>query len=400
MQSFLKSEPITRAPDASERAVILGFGGRFTDELLSGLPDVLMPTLRAQFGLSYTDISFLDLALRYVGAVIEPVAGLLIDVWRRRWLLGWGAAALGLSVILMGLAPNFLFLLAAFVVYGLGSGPLAHTADVVLVEAHPGAPERIFARATMLDAFGALLSPLSVTLAIAAGVSWRWLLVTLGLSSLGYALILFRTRFPAPANGQHEQQSTLLANLRHNLRVVFASRNVWRWLAFLFVFEILETPLTFKTVWLNEQAGMSQGLIGLYRAFEMAVDLLSLFYLDSWLARSNYRRILQRANIALFLLIPLWLLTPGVLFRFLLALPLNFFFAVYWPIGRAQSLISSPGRAGAVTAVSSLFGLAPLSLLFGLLAERITLTAATLWVSLTALLLLALITRHLPNQHD
>ena len=380
--------------------MLLGLGGRVADELLSGLPDVLMPTLRAHFGLTYTQISLLDLALRYVAALVEPAAGLLIDVWHRRWLMAWGAAGVGLSIMLLGLAPNFLFLLAAFAVYGLASGPLAHTADVVLVEAHPTAPERIFTRATMLDTVGALLSPLSVTVALWAGLSWRWLLLALGFSALLYAVALLRTTFPPPANGQLKHAGALLAGLRHNLRQVLHSRDVWRWLAFLFAFEILETPHIFRTVWLNEQAGMSQALVGLYLALEMAVNLISLFYLDRWLARSSARRVLQLANGALFVLIPLWLYAPGLWLRFLLALPLNFFLSVYWPIGRAQSLTSAPGRAGAVTAINAIFGLVPLSLLFGLLAEALSLTTATLWVSLAALLLLALVTWKLPLQVD
>lgn len=376
--------------------MLLGFGGRFADELLSGLPDVLMPALRVQFGLSYTQISFLDLALRYVAAVVEPGADLLIDVWQRRWLLAWGAAALGLSTILLGLAPNYLFLLTAFAVYGLGSGPLAHTADVVLVEAHTRAPDRIFARATMMDTVGALLSPLLVTLALWVGLPWRWLLVTLGAGSLIYGLMLLRTTFPAPAADHSDDPGTLLAGVRQNLRVVLTSRDVWRWLLFLFLFELLETPFIFKTVWLNEHVGLSQALVGVYRAFEMAIHLISLLILDRWLARQDAKRILQVANVALLLLIPLWLFTPGIWTRFLLALPLNFFFTVYWPLGRAQSLSSAPGRAGAVTAVNALFGLVPFSLLFGLLAEWMTLTGATFWVCLTALLLLILLTRKLP----
>ncbi|MDT8305440.1 MAG: MFS transporter, partial [Anaerolineae bacterium] len=181
-------KPIPRDATVSDRAVRLGFGGRFADEVLSGLPGVLMPTFRATLGLSYAQISLLRLALDYVAFVIEPIAGLLIDVLQRRWLLAWGAFFTALSVILMGLAPTFLLLSLAFAVYGLGSGPLAHTADVVLVEAHPEAPDRIFARATMLDTTGALLSPLLVTAALWSGLSWRLPLLASGAAGLLYAL--------------------------------------------------------------------------------------------------------------------------------------------------------------------------------------------------------------------
>lgn len=389
--------PILRAPGVSGRAVWLGLAGRFTDELLSGLPDVLMPTLRTQLGLTYIQISLLPLALSYVALVVEPLAGLLIDLWRRRYLLAWGAAGLGLAVSVTGLAPTFLVLLAGFAIYGLASGPLAHTADVVLVEAHPRAPGRIFARATAIDTLGALLAPLLVTVSVWAGFSWRWLLLSLGSGSLLYAILLLGTTFPQPASAGESTHSGLLELLRDNVALVLGNRGVWHWLAFLFALNILEAPLAFKTVWLHEQAGLSQALVGLYRAMEMAVSLVSLLFLDRWLAYRKPSAILQTANVGLLLLYPLWLYLPGVWTRFLLAIPLNFLFTVYWPIGRAQVLASVPGRGGTVSAVHSLFGVLPFPFLFGLAAGSVGLTAVTLWTSLAALMVLTVIVRRLGN---
>lgn len=77
-------KPIPRDTAVSDRAVRLGLGGRFTDEILSGMPGVLMPTFRSTFGLSYAQLSLLPLALNYVAATVEPVSALLIDLWSRR----------------------------------------------------------------------------------------------------------------------------------------------------------------------------------------------------------------------------------------------------------------------------------------------------------------------------
>jgi MFS transporter, FSR family, fosmidomycin resistance protein len=137
----LKSIP--RAKGVSNRLVGVSLSARFFDEVLSGLPNVLMPTIRAQLGLSYAQVSLLLLALNYVAVVIEPIAGLLIDIWQRRWLMVWGAVGIGIATAVMGLAPTFFLLLLGFAIYGLASGPLAHTADVVLVEAYPEQPGRI-----------------------------------------------------------------------------------------------------------------------------------------------------------------------------------------------------------------------------------------------------------------
>jgi hypothetical protein len=66
--------------------------------------------------------------------------------------------------------------------------------------------------------------------------------------------------------------------------------------------------------------------------------------------------------------------------------------AVFWPIGKSQSLASIPGKGGAITAIHSLTSLVPMALFFGLLAEAITLTGAMLAVqvgAMTAVLVLA-----------
>jgi hypothetical protein len=164
----------------------------------------------------------------------------------------------------------------------------------------------------------------------------------------------------------------------------------------LLTLDLLEAPYAFVTVWLHEQVGMSQALVGVYRALEMAVMMVSLIVLDHWLERWSPRAILRLAIAGLLVVAPLWLLAPGIGARFLLALPMNFLYAVFWPIGRAQSLASVPGRAGTVTALTALFGLIPVPLLFGLLAEAMTLTTAILVVQVGALLFFALLVTRMP----
>jgi MFS family permease len=386
-----KVEPLPRAQGIGDRLVAVGLGGRFMDELLSGLPTVLLPTIRLHFGLSYTQVSLLGLAMRYVGAVVEPIADLLIDLWKRRWLMAFGAAGIGLATIVMGIAPTFAILLLGFGLYGLASGPLAHTADVVLVEAYPKAPDRIFTRATLLDTFGALLASLLVSITFILGLEWRWLMVSLGASSLIYAAIIVTTRFPARANENDEEKGGTGHTLIFNVRSVLSNRQTLRWLLFLFLLAVAEAPVTFTTIWLREEVGVSQALIGLYKALEMAVSIVSLIYLDRWLSKSSFRRVLLIAGIGVLILYPIWLFIPGVLTRFVLSVPLGFLFTVFWPIGKAQSLGSAPGLGGTVTAVHSLLALVPVPLLFGLLAESKSLTSAMLWVTMISVVAMIMV---------
>jgi MFS family permease len=391
-----KIESLPRAKGISDRLVAVAMGGRFTDELLSGLPLVLMPTLRSLFGLTYTQVSLLALALNYVAAVIEPIAGLLIDIWKRRWLMAFGAAGIGIATVVMGVAPTFVILLLGFAIYGLASGPLAHTADVVLVEAYPKAPDRIFTRATLLDNFGALLSSLLVSITFIFGLEWRWLMIALGLSSLIYAIVIFTTRFPPRQNESSVDEPRGGPAAWINIRTVLTSKQALSWLLFLFVFGVAEAPYTFTTIWLREEVGMSQALIGVYMALQMGVGMVSLVFLDRWLARSSVRRILIIACIGVLILFPIWLFTPGIPSRIALSLPLNFLFTVFWPVGKAQSLRSVPGLGGTTTAVYSLMSLVPLPLMFGLLAESTSLTSAMFWVTMGSVAVMILVVWLLP----
>lgn len=393
----VKIKSIPRREDVSDRVMVVSLAARFMDELLGGVPTVLMPTIRAVLGLSYVQVSLLWLALGYVAAVIEPIAGLLIDIWKRPWLMAGGAAFLGLAVAVMGVAPTFAILLIGFAIYGIGSGPLAHTADVVMVEAYPEAPSRIYARSTIIDTAGALLAPLLVSLTLWLNLSWRWLMVGLGVSGFVYAVLILRTRFPRPVNGDDEEEElSIWQAMKKNLRAVLANRNARIWLLFLLAHAVSEAPFQFTTIWLREQVGMSQALIGIYVALEMAVGIVSLVFLDRWLGRSNQRRIIQVATLGVMVLYPAWLFLPGIWTRFALALPLNFLLAVFWPIGKSQALASTPGKGGAVSAVHSMTGLIPIALFFGLLAEAISLTGAMLVVQVGAMGVLLVLARWMP----
>ena len=426
------SKGIPRAKGVGTAFVVIALGARFADEILSGLPDVLMPTIRSELDLSLTQVGLLGTVMSLVAAFVEPINGLLLDLVRRRRIMAFGAVCLGISVLTMGFAQSAGAMLLAFAIYGLGSGPLAHGGDVVLVEAHPEAPERITARATTVDTVGALLAPLAVAAAAWMGLGWRPLMVGAGVGAIMYAAAIMGTRFPEPAgwdersgeagatgeDGEtNEARETIgadqtsetggagreasrrrgrviervqsrtelaatLSAMRRNLGEVMSHPRARVWLVFLLAFTVFEAPHTLQTVWLAEVVGLSQAAVGLYQALSLAASLAGLVWLERRLATRSARSLLITSTLALGVLYPLWILAPGVWPRVALAIPIGFLSSFHWPIGKARALASLPGRAGAVTAVHSLIGLAPLPLLVGALAERIGLTEAMLGVTM------------------
>lgn len=363
-----------RSPAVSDRALGLSFSGRFVDEVLAGTWSALTPTFRSHFGLSLLQVGLLDQALNWVALVVEPPASLLIDARSRRVLLAFGATCVGLSTLLMGLAPSYAALLAAFAMYGLGSGPLAHTADVVNIEAYPDDAERAFGRATSLDTIGALLAPALVAATGWLHLDWRVLLATLGAATLAYAWALAATRFPAPPNRREEHH--LLGELWANVRLAVGDRKSRPWLLVLLALDVFETASLLKYVFLVEHVGLSQSQAALYGAGEQLVDLAALAWLDRRLERRGSSGVLGRAAVATLVLFPAWVLAPGLPARLLLGVPLAFAWTMFWPIAKARSLASVPGRAGAVNAVTTLFVLLPLPIAFSALAQWLGLPTA------------------------
>jgi MFS family permease len=396
MTRILGLRSLARREELDDRATVLAMFARFTDEVGSGLLLVLLPTFQTRLRLSVVQVGWLLQALFSAAALVEPVAGAMIDVYRRRPLLVWGAAGWAAALLLAAGATGFGWLLAAFVVVGVASGPLAHTADVVLVEAHPTAVERITSRTTVLDTFGALLAPAAVAVAGWAGIDDRVLLTGAGVAALGYAALLATSVFPPPP--RRDEGLGLVAQVRDNVRKVLQDRMARLWLAALVLQEVLGLSELFEPVWLQEAVGASQPIIAVHVAVGMGATLVGLLVLDRLLVRYRSTAILLAASVATAVLYPAWLLVPGIAWKLLLVVPRNLAIAPLWPILRSRSLAAIPGAGGATTSLYSLVGLLPLQAAFGWAASRVGLTSTMLTVHLAATAALLLLVRRLGRE--
>jgi MFS family permease len=371
-------QSIPRRADVGDRAVVLALFGRFVDELASGVPLVLMPTLQRRLGLTVAQVGWCLQVLYGVAAIVEPVAAAAIDVVRRRPLLVWGAVGWAASLLLVAGASSYGWLLVAFVVAGAASGPLAHTSDVLLVEMHSRAEERIGARQTLLDTTGALLAPAAVAVVGWAGGDTRIALVGSGVAVLGYAALLALTPMPDPvararmpaAGDALGPLRRALGQIRENLGVVLADREARLWLLALLGDALLEIPALFAPVWLGGDVGASQAMVAVHVAVELAASLVGLALLDGWLQRRDARTILIVSLVAHLVLYPVWLVVPGIVAKTVVVVPLAIAIAPVWPLARARALAAIPGRGGAVLAVTSLYGLLPLAAGFGWISAR------------------------------
>lgn len=399
MTRLLGVRGMRRREGVDDRAAVLALFGRFVDELASGLLLVLMPTLQARLGLSVTQVGWLLQALEGAAAVVEPATAAAIDVVRRRPLLVVGAIGWAVALLLVAGASSYTWLLLAFAVVGMTSGALALTTDVLLVEMHPGAEERIGARQTMLDTVGALLAPVAVAATSWAGADARLPLAVTGVAVAGYAVLLATAAVPDPPHPVREAGALVgparraWRQVRANAALVVRSREARPWLITLFGETLMEAPLLFVPVWLAGDVGASQAAVAVHVGVELAASLVGLVLVDRLLRRWDARMILTASAVAALVAFPVWLLVPGITAKIVLIVPLTLAVTPVWPLARARALAAAPGRGGAVLAVTSLFGVVPLTALVGWLGEGVGL-GPVMWAMHTVAALLILLTVH------
>jgi MFS family permease len=404
--AFLRLRSLPRRDGLDDRTTVLSLFARFVDELGSGLLIVLMPTLRARLGLSVEQVAWCFQALTTVGAVVEPASAVAVDVVRRRPLLVAGAVGWAAALLLAAGARSVGWLLAAFALAGAAYGPLANTADVVLIEGHPDAVERISGRATVVDTTGALLAPAAVAVAVWGGIDPRGLLAAAGVVILGYGVALSRAVIPgasatsavgepaADADREADAEPSAFGDVRRNLRDVLGDPVARRWAGTLVLVELVTLGEVFEPVYLAGVAGLSQALVGVHVAVGTAASLVALLVLDRWLATHDAWPVLVGSTFATLVTYPVWLAVPGATAKIAVAVVHEIVAAPVWPILHARALAAVPGRAGAMTALVALVGFLPLHAAFGWLAGRAGLTGSLLAVQFgTTLALLALLRR-------
>lgn len=95
--------------------------GHLTIDLNQGSFSAVLPFLKIEHGLSYSQVAMMVLTMSLTSSLIQPLFGYLADQSARRWLLPISVALSGVGLALIGLAPSYLAVLALVVVTGIGA---------------------------------------------------------------------------------------------------------------------------------------------------------------------------------------------------------------------------------------------------------------------------------------
>ena len=337
------------------------------------------PLIRRDLGLDYVAIGLLITVPDVVGALVQPVLGLLGDTGRRRPVVLVGGVVFAISLLLLAAANGFVPLLVAFAILSPASGAFVSLAQATMMDDAPDDRDRAMAQWVLAGSVGVVVGPLLLAGALHAGFGWRAVMVGLAILTVPVWLFALRIRFPA-GDGHR---------LRHVAREALRSLRrgaVWRWLILLELTDLLgDVFLGFVALYFVDVAGATPV------AAAMAVTVLAISGLvgDAVLVPMLHRvdglRVLRWSAAVMLVAYPAFLLTPGVGAKLAVLSTLGALRAGWYAIPQARLFDEFHGSSGTAVAISDLGGLAtrivPIGI--GVLAQRAGLGAA-MWVLLVA----------------
>lgn len=356
----------------------------FLDEILDGARGAAWPMIRDDLRLSYTEIGVLLTVPTLVSTLVEPVLGILADVWRRRVLVLAGGVAFTLAVLSIGLSYSFAGLLLATVLFYPASGGFVNFSQAALMDAAPDERERNMVRWSLAGTLGNVAGPLLVGAAVAYGFGWRVVFVGLAVFSLAVLALAWRIPFPTPsAEDGGYGAASFRAGAREACRAL-RRREVWRWLVLLqfgdLTWDVLRgyMALYFVDVVRASEAEAALAVV-VWTCLGLAGETLLLYVLG----RVRGLRYLRWSTSLVLALFPLLLVAEGFAAKLAVLGALGFVNAGWYSILKARLYAEMPGRSGTVMALENVTALAAglLPLAFGAFAERYGL-GAMMWLLL------------------
>ncbi|HEY6860827.1 MAG TPA: MFS transporter [Pseudolabrys sp.] len=149
----------------------------------------LMPFVRHEYQVTYTEIGLAFAAFNIVTAVLQTPAGFLVDRLGARVLLILGLAIGASSFVLVGLINSFWVMVTLFAIAGVGN-TVYHPADYALLSQHVPSDRigQAFSVHTFAGMLGSAVAPASLLMMQSVG-GWRGAFVGAGI--LGFAVAFF-----------------------------------------------------------------------------------------------------------------------------------------------------------------------------------------------------------------
>jgi len=154
----------------------------------------LLPFVRAEYGVSYTEIGLAFAVFNVISAALQTPAGFLVDRMGARVLLVAGLVIGASAFIIVGLVDSFWMMVAMFALAGVGN-TVYHPADYSLLSHHVPADRigQAFSVHTFAGMLGSAVAPASL-LVMQNLWGWRGAFIGAGVLGLATAAVLATMR--------------------------------------------------------------------------------------------------------------------------------------------------------------------------------------------------------------
>ncbi len=329
------------------------YGVELLDELIYGLVGAVLPSVKTDLALSYTQVGLLLTLPGLIALAGEPLIGLLGDTRYRRALVVGGCAATGLGLWLTGIAQTFGLILTAFSIMYIASGAYVNLSQATLIDRNPVRAEQTMARWTLLGSIGVSVAPILVTAALALGYGWRGVYLALAIVAGFYTLLLMRPRLDLHANADAKAVS-LLPMLR-DLGAALRQRELLRWLVLTELADLMLDKLFEVTgLYFHDVAGVSVAEASGAVAILTGAGLVGNILLVPLLERVSGTRVLRVTALLVLGLYIAFLLVPSTWLRLILIGAIGFCTSGWFAILQGKTYSTLPGQSGLIVAAGSL----------------------------------------------
>jgi FSR family fosmidomycin resistance protein-like MFS transporter len=337
----------------------------FFDEFVYAVGGAARPSLRADLGLSYTQIGILLGLPAALNTLLEPAVMLLGDTRYRKHLVIAGGLGMALAAALVAGAHSFTALLLAEIISFPSSGAFVTLSQATLMDLNPGREPHMMARWSASGALANLIAPLILAGGFALALGWRWMYAALAVWGLVLALVTVFRPFPvhphAVSSATDESGGTLwvLRTLFRNLWVTIHNLNLLRWLALLEMSDLLLDMFSgYVALYFADVMGLDAVQTSLALSLLMLVSLVSDLATIPLLERFSGRAIVRFTAAWAVLAYTAFLLASWTLVKIGLALLVRLSTLGWYPVLEGEAYAAAQGRSGTMKAVQSLGGLA------------------------------------------
>ncbi len=326
----------------------------FVDELVFGGRETALPLIRDDLRLSYVEIGLLLTVPAMIANLVEPLIGVLGDVWNRRALVLGGGVVFSLALALIAASPSFWMLLAASVLLFPASGAFVALAQASLMDAAPEDRERNMARWALAGSTANAVAPFCVAALVTVGAGWRTLFAALAVGSVAGLAAVWRLPHATP---ECEEGTSVASGLADAVRAA-RRPEVWRWLALLECADLmLDVLFGFLALYYVDVAGASVHHAALAVAVWTLCGLPGDALLIPLLGRVDGLRYLRVSATLVLALFSAFLLTSNPIAKLALLGVVGFLNAGWYSILKARLYASLPERSGTVMSLHSVANL-------------------------------------------